>query len=97
MRRRLTFPFPHDSRCRTAARRGWGAEDVREALESGEAERLGLDRGLVRLCRSRERSRRARHPFPAGGARALAGEATPHRLASAYDPFDRGTSPAGFT
>ncbi len=69
----------------------------REALESGEAERLGLDRGFVRLCRSRERSRRARHPFPDGVARALAGEANVRRLASAYDPFDRGTSPAGFT
>jgi hypothetical protein len=83
MRRRLTFPLPHDSRC--------------EALESGEAERLGLDWGFVKLCRSRERSRRARHPFPDGVARALAGEANLRKLAGAHDPFDRGTSPAGFT
>ncbi len=62
----------------------------REALESGEAERLGLDRGFVRLCRSRERSSRARHPFPDGVARALAGEANLSKLASVYDLCDRG-------
>src|SRR5258706_1999786 len=63
----------------------------REALESGQAERLGLDRGfIIAMPQPGTIIRRARHPFPDGVARALADDANLRRLASAHDPCDRG-------
>jgi integrase len=63
----------------------------REVLESGQAERLGLDRGFITaMPQPGTIIRRARHPFPDGVARALAGEANLRTLAAVYDPCDRG-------
>jgi integrase len=63
----------------------------REALESGEAERLGLDRAFITaMPQPGTIIRRARPPFPDGVARALADDANLNKLASAYDPCDRG-------
>ena len=62
----------------------------RQALESGEAGRLGLDRGfLTAMPQPGAIIRRARHPFPDGVARALADDANLSTLA-VYDPCDRG-------
>ena len=63
----------------------------REVLESGQAERLGLDRGfLLAMPQPGTIIRRTRHPFPDGVARALADEVNLTRLAAVYDPCDRG-------
>jgi len=63
----------------------------REALESGDAERLGLDRGfLTAMPQPGLIIRRARHPFPDAVARALADDANLSQLAAVYDPCDRG-------
>ena len=63
----------------------------REALESGRAERLGLDRGFITaMPQPGTIIRRARHPFPDGVARALADDANLRQLAAVYDPCDRG-------
>jgi integrase len=63
----------------------------REALESGQAELLGLDRGFVTaMPQPGTVVRRARHPFPDGVARALADDANLSKLASVHDPCDRG-------
>jgi integrase len=63
----------------------------REALESGEAERLGLDWGFITaMPQPGTIIRRARPPFPDGVARALADDANLRTLAAVYDPGDRG-------
>lgn len=63
----------------------------REALESGEAERIGLSRAFVTAMPAPGRViRRARAPFPDEVARALADEVNLRKLAELYDPFDRG-------
>jgi integrase len=62
-----------------------------EALASGEAERLGLDRGFVTAMPAPGKIIvRTRSPFPDGVARALADETNLQTLAATYDPFDRG-------
>jgi integrase len=63
----------------------------REALESGETERLGLDRSFITaMPPAGALIRRARSPFPDGVARALADDANLRKLAGTYDPCDRG-------
>jgi len=64
---------------------------LRGALESGEAERLGLDRAFIAAMPAPGRTvSRSRQPFADGVARALADETNLLRLAGTYDPFDRG-------
>jgi integrase len=64
---------------------------LRGALESGEAERLGLDRGFITAMPAAGRViRRSRPPFTDGVARALADEASLQALARDHDPFGRG-------
>jgi integrase len=64
---------------------------LRGALESGEAGRLGLDRGFVTAMPAAGRVvQRSRPPFTDGVARALADEANLQALARDHDPFDRG-------
>jgi len=64
---------------------------LRGALESGEASRLGLDRGFITAMPAPGRTiQRARPPFPDGVARALADEANLQKLARDDDPSDRG-------
>jgi len=63
----------------------------REALESGEADRIGLDRTFLTAMPPPGRIiRRTRSPFPDAVARALADEANLRRLAEVNDPHDRG-------
>ena len=63
----------------------------RQALESGDAERIGLSRSFVTAMPAPGRIiRRTRSPFPDEVARALADEDNLARLAEVYDPFDRG-------
>jgi integrase len=67
-----------------------GRRVLRTALESGEADRLGLDRGFITAMPPGGRNtRRTRTPFPDEVARALADETNLQRLA-AYDPRDWG-------
>jgi integrase len=64
---------------------------LRGALESGEAGRLGLDRGFITAMPAPGKTiRRSRPPFPDSVARALADEANLQKLARDYDPSDRG-------
>jgi integrase len=64
---------------------------LRGALESGEAERLGLDRGFIAAMPSPGPTiRRSRSPFADGVARALAEEDNLCRLADNHDPLDHG-------
>ena len=64
---------------------------LREALESGEASRLGLDQGFITAMPAPGTTiRRSRSPFPDGVAHALADEANLEKLARDYDPSDRG-------
>ncbi|MFD5433500.1 tyrosine-type recombinase/integrase [Kitasatospora sp. NPDC127067] len=64
---------------------------LRGALESGDAERLGLDRAFIAAMPAPGRMvSRARPPFADGVARALADETNLRRLAETYDPLDRG-------
>ena len=64
---------------------------LRGALESGEAERLGLDRGFITAMPAAGRViQRSRPPFTDGVARALADEANLQSLARDHDLFDRG-------
>jgi integrase len=63
----------------------------RDAMESGEAERLGLDRAFITAMPTAGAIiRRSRSPFPDGVARALADDANLRKLADAHDPCDRG-------
>jgi integrase len=63
----------------------------REALESGEAERIGLSRAFVTaMPEPGPIIRHTRAPFPDEVARALADEANLRKLAEVYDPLDRG-------
>ena len=63
----------------------------RQALESGDAERIGLSRAFVTAMPAPGRIiRRTRSPFPDEVARTLAAEDNLRRLAEVYDPFDRG-------
>jgi integrase len=64
---------------------------LREALESGEAERIGLNRAfLTAMPAPGPIIRRARSPFPDAVARALGDEVNLRKLAEVYDPRDRG-------
>ncbi len=64
---------------------------LREALESGEAERLGLDRGFMTAMPGAERTpRRARPPFTDEAARALADDGNLAKLARDHDRRDHG-------
>ncbi|HEX9527961.1 MAG TPA: hypothetical protein VF951_10710, partial [Streptosporangiaceae bacterium] len=64
---------------------------LRGALESGEAGRLGLDRGFITAMPAAGRViQRTRAPFTDEVARALADEASLQALAQDHDPFDRG-------
>jgi integrase len=65
---------------------------LREAMDNGSAERLGLDRAFITVMPTAGYSpgRTARRPFPDQVARALGEEANLARLAQAYDPEDRG-------
>ena len=64
---------------------------LRGALESGEAGRLGLDRGFITAMPAADRViQRSRPPFTDGVARALADEANLQALARDHDPLDRG-------
>ena len=64
---------------------------LRGALESGEAGRLGLDRGFITAMPAAGRTApRSRPPFTDGVARALADEDNLQALARDHDPFDRG-------
>jgi hypothetical protein len=64
---------------------------LRDALESGTADRLGLDREFITAMPAAGGAPlRARRPFPDEVARALADEANLVKLAQLYDPEDRG-------
>jgi hypothetical protein len=64
---------------------------MRWALETGEAERLGLSREfIVAMPFAGGSPLRARRPFPDTAARALADEANLARLAEVHDPEDQG-------
>ena len=64
---------------------------LRWALESGEASRLGLDRGFITAMPAAGRTiQRTRAPFTDEVARALADKASLQALARDHDPFDRG-------
>ena len=63
----------------------------REALESGQAERIGLSRAFVTaMPEPGPIIRRTRAPFPDEVARALADETNLRTLAEVHDPCDRG-------
>ena len=64
---------------------------LRSALESGEADRLGLARAFIAGCpHGGDVTRRPRNPFPDEIAQALADEANLRCLADDYDPADAG-------
>ena len=65
---------------------------LRDALESGTADRLALDRGFIIAIPTAGATmgRTARRPFPDEVARALADEANLAQLAAAYDADDGG-------
>ncbi|MDQ4116516.1 MAG: site-specific integrase, partial [Actinomycetota bacterium] len=64
---------------------------LRGALESGEAERIGLGRAFITAVPPAGMiTGRTRAPFPDGVARALAAEDNLRRLVEVYDPCDRG-------
>ena len=64
---------------------------MRWALESGEAGRLGLDRGFITSVPAAGATvQRTRAPFTDEVARALADEASLAKLARDHDPHDRG-------
>lgn len=64
---------------------------LREALENGEVERLGLNRGFITVIPpGGTTTPRKRTPFPDEVARALADEANLRRFAEEHDPNDRG-------
>ncbi|WP_190813256.1 hypothetical protein [Saccharopolyspora pogona] len=62
---------------------------LRAALESGKAQRFGLNRAFITaMSPAGTMVRRTRPPFPDGVARAPADEANRRKLTDAYDPFD---------
>ncbi|HEY3033723.1 MAG TPA: tyrosine-type recombinase/integrase [Streptosporangiaceae bacterium] len=64
---------------------------LRDALETGAAERLGLDREFITAIPAAGGAPlRARRPFPDEVARALADETNLAQLACTYDPEDQG-------
>jgi integrase len=64
---------------------------LRWAAETGDAVRLGLDRGFIAAAPAQgAATARARPPFTDGVARALADEANLDKLARDHDPCDRG-------
>jgi integrase len=64
---------------------------LRGALDSGEVDRIGLDRGfIVAMPSAGNIVRRSRSPFPDAVARALADPVNMDRMASVYDLGDRG-------
>jgi len=64
---------------------------LRGALDSGEADRLGLNRAFIIAIPSSGRIiRRSRRPFPDEVARALADPANLDQMAAVHDPGDRG-------
>lgn len=65
---------------------------LREAMDNGSAERLGLDREFITAMPTAGYSsgRTARRPFPDEVAKALAEESNLARLARDHDPEDRG-------
>lgn len=65
---------------------------LRDAMETGAADRLGLDREFITAMPSAGATlgRTARRPFPDEVARALADEKNLQQLAETYDPLDRG-------
>jgi integrase len=63
---------------------------LRSALESGEDQRLGLDRAFITAMPAAGIQRRARSPFSDEVARAVADEANLRQLADTYDPLDLG-------
>ena len=65
---------------------------LREALETGAADRIGLAREFVVAVPTAGATtgRTPRRPFPDEVARALADETNLRRLAEVYDPQDRG-------
>ena len=65
---------------------------LREAMDTGAAERLGLDREFITAIpyAGGTVGRTARRPFPDEVAHALADEANLSRLAGTYDPLDCG-------
>ena len=62
------------------------ASSLRGALETGDADRLGLDRDSSRRCRGGRARPPDPSPFPDEVARALADEANLRQLAEAHDP-----------
>ena len=64
---------------------------LRGALESGEADRIGLHRGFITaMPPAGAPDHRSRPPFPDDVARALTGEGSLQHLARDHDPGDRG-------
>lgn len=69
----------------------YGRKVLREALDTGRADQLGLDRAfVVAMPAGGTTTQRSRSPFPDEVARALANETNLARLAGTYDPDDRG-------
>jgi integrase len=68
-----------------------GRQVLRGALETGEADRIGLDRGFIAALPPGGPIRaRTRSPFPDEVAKALTDEANLAELAAAHDAHDRG-------
>ncbi|MGH3402439.1 MAG: tyrosine-type recombinase/integrase [Streptosporangiaceae bacterium] len=64
---------------------------LRHALDTGDADRIGLDRGfIVALPHGGPMTQRTRRPFTDETARALADPGNRARLAGTFDPSDRG-------
>jgi len=63
---------------------------LRDALETGTAERLGLDREFITAIPAAGEPKQSRSPFPDTVARALADEANLAQLTTTYDPNDHG-------
>src|SRR6266851_8146681 len=64
---------------------------ARHALDTGDADRIGLDRGfIVALPHGGPMTQRTRRPFTDETARALADPGNLARLAGTFDPSDRG-------
>lgn len=69
----------------------YGRRFLRDALETYESDRIGLDRRFITaIPQSGTHTKRSRAPFTDEVARALADEANLRQLATVYDPYDRG-------